>query len=142
MSATSLLRSRRRALAGLVSAVAVAGAVAGCGSTAASTGTSTAAAATATPPSTAGAPPAMGQPVTGTAAAKAKAAALAKYKGTVEQIMQLDDGSYVVHVIQSSGTEVHVAVSKDFTVTGTQQGGPPAGDGTPPAGAPATGAAA
>ena len=38
------------------------------------------------------------------------------------------DGSYVVHVIQSNGDgEVHVLVSKDFEVTGVQQGGPPAG---------------
>ena len=40
---------------------------------------------------------------------------------------ELSDGSYVVHVIQSNGDgEVHVLVSKDFEVTGVQQGGPPA----------------
>jgi hypothetical protein len=38
--------------------------------------------------------------------------------------MKLDDGSYVVHVITSNG-EYHVAVSKDFEVTGAQPGGAP-----------------
>lgn len=70
------------------------------------------------------APPGFGTQATGVAAEKAKAAAVAKYPGNVEGVMQLSDGSYVVHVITSSG-EVHVAVSKDFTVTGTEQG--PAG---------------
>ena len=39
-----------------------------------------------------------------------------------------------MHVIQSDGDgEVHVLVSKDFEVTGVQQGGPPAGAaGAPP----------
>jgi hypothetical protein len=74
----------------------------------------------------------FGTPVSGATAAKAKTAALAKYKGTVERVMKLDDGSYVVHVITSSG-EYHVAVSKDFKVTGAQQGGPGA-SGAPPAG--------
>ena len=78
------------------------------------------------------APPGFGTPDSGATAAKAKTAALAKYKGTVERVMKLDDGSYVVHVITSSG-EYHVAVSKDFKVTGAQQGGPGAG-GAPPAG--------
>jgi hypothetical protein len=46
----------------------------------------------------------------------------------VERVVQLPDGSYEVHVITSSG-EQHVLVSKDFEVTGTQQGGPPPGFG-------------
>ena len=74
-----------------------------------------------------GAPPGMGTAVTGTTLTKLKAAATAKYPGTIEHAMQLPDGSYEVHVIQSGGTEVHVLVSKDFKVTGTQQGGPPSG---------------
>jgi hypothetical protein len=41
--------------------------------------------------------------------------------------MKLDDGSYEVHVIRSGGEEVHVLVSKDFRITGTEQGGPPPG---------------
>src|SRR3954470_14008260 len=69
------------------------------------------------PPGAAG----MGTAVTGTAAAKARAAAIAKHPGTVEAVMRLADGSYVVHVITTSG-ELHVAVSKDFRVTGSAEG--------------------
>jgi hypothetical protein len=86
------------------------------------------------------APPGFGIPVTGAAATKVKNAALAKYSGTVEHVMKLPDGSYVVHVITSSG-EVHVRVSKSFQVTGIDQGGPPGPQGTAPrpqGGAPAT----
>ena len=72
------------------------------------------------------APAGMGTPVTGTTLDKLEKAATAKYPGTLERAMQLDDGSYVVHVMRSSGGEVHVLVSKDFGVTGTEQG-PPAG---------------
>jgi hypothetical protein len=75
-------------------------------------------------------PPGFGTPVTGAVAAKVKAAVLARYSGTVERIMKLPNGSYVAHVITSSG-ELHVAVSKDFKVTGVQHGGPPGG--MPPA---------
>jgi hypothetical protein len=75
-------------------------------------------------------PPRFGSPATGTTAAKAKAAALAKYSGTVERVMKLSDGSYVVHVITSNG-ELHVAVSKDFKITGTQQRGPGGHGGMP-----------
>jgi hypothetical protein len=80
-----------------------------------------------------GAPPGgMGTAVTGATLTKLKAAATAKYPGTVERAMKLPDGSYVVHVVQSGGKgEVHVLVSKAFTVTGTQKGGPPGG-GAPP----------
>jgi hypothetical protein len=67
--------------------------------------------------------PGFGAPATGAAADKAKAAALAKYKGTAERVIKLSDGSYLVHVIGSNG-EYRVAVSKDFKVTGAQQGGP------------------
>jgi hypothetical protein len=72
---------------------------------------------------------AMGTQVTGDTLSKLKAAVAAKYPGTVEQAMKLQDGSYEVHVIGSTGTETHVLVSKDFKITGTQQGGPPAGAG-------------
>jgi hypothetical protein len=67
--------------------------------------------------------PGFGTPVAGAEADKAEAAALAKYKGTAERVMKLDDGSYVVHVI-TSNSEYHVSVSKNFEVTGAQQGGP------------------
>jgi hypothetical protein len=47
--------------------------------------------------------------------------------------MQAQDGSDVVHVITSGG-EWHVAVSRDFQVTGAEsrggfRGGPPSADG-------------
>jgi hypothetical protein len=79
-------------------------------------------------------PPGFGTPATGADAAKAKAAALAKYDGTAERVMKLSDGSFLAHVL-SSNSEYHVRVSKDFKVTGAQQGGP-GGRGGPPAGAP------
>lgn len=71
-----------------------------------------------------GPPPGFGNEVTGAAAAKAKAAALAKYPGTVERVVQLPDGSYIVHVLRKSGGEVHVHVSKTFAVLGVEQGMP------------------
>jgi hypothetical protein len=93
----------------------------------------TSAAAQGTPPAgqAAGArgatPPGMGTEVTGTTLAKLKAAATARYPGTVERAMELADGSYVVHVVRSDGSgEVHVLVSKAFAVTGVDTG-PPAG---------------
>jgi hypothetical protein len=72
------------------------------------------------------APPGFGTRATGDAADKAAAAATAEYDGDVEGVMQLQDGSYVVHVITSSG-EVHVAVSEHFEVTGVDEGGPGGG---------------
>ena len=90
------------------------------------------------PPSGAGGavPPGLGTPVTGATLAKVKAAALAKYPGTVERAFKLADGSYEVHVFKSGGSEVHVLVSKTFAVTGVQAGGPPSGaaDQAPPTG--------
>lgn len=75
----------------------------------------------------------FGTPVTGDTLTKLKSVVTAKYAGaSVEQAMKLQDGSYEVHVIQSSGTEVHVLVSAAFKITGTEQGGGPGG--TPPAG--------
>jgi hypothetical protein len=132
MTRTTPLRRHRRTLAGAVAALAVGGLLAGCGSS--STGTTSASNAAATTPGTAsstqGMPPGMGMAVAGAAADKAKAAALAKYKGTVERVMKLPDGSYVVHVLRTSGGEVHVEVSKAFQVTGTEQG-PPTGAAPP-----------
>jgi hypothetical protein len=88
---------------------------------------------TTTPSSLRGTPPAggprgFGTPVTGAAAAKAKAAALARYPGSVERVMKAPTGTgYEVHVMQSGGSEVHVLVSSSFQVTGTETGGPPSG---------------
>jgi hypothetical protein len=80
--------------------------------------------------------PGFGTPATGADATKAKAAALAKYPGTVESVAKLPNGNYIVHVLTSNGGEQHVAVSKDFKVSGTQQFGPRGAGGagaTPPA---------
>jgi hypothetical protein len=62
--------------------------------------------------------PGTGTIITGAAADKAKAAAVAKYPGgTVNRVLQLSDGSYAVHRIDTSAPH-HVFVSKDFKVTG------------------------
>jgi hypothetical protein len=56
--------------------------------------------------------------ITGAAANKAKAVALAKYPGgTVNRVLKLSDGSYAVHMIKISWPH-HVFVSKSFKVTG------------------------
>jgi hypothetical protein len=63
--------------------------------------------------------PGTGTIVTGAAADKAKAAALAAgYQGTVNRVLKLGDGSYAVHLFATSGPH-HVFVSQDFKVTGT-----------------------
>jgi hypothetical protein len=85
-------------------------------------------------------PGGMGTDVTGATLAKLKAVVTARYPGTIEHALALSDGSYVVHVIRSNGTEVHVAMSKAFKITGTQTGGPPGG--ARPGGAPPTGTGA
>jgi hypothetical protein len=63
--------------------------------------------------------PGTGTIITGAAADKAKAVAVAKYPGgTVNRVLKLSDGSYAVHRILT-GAPHHVFVSKDFKVTGT-----------------------
>src|SRR3954452_23360951 len=81
-----------------------------------------------------GGPPGFGQPVTGSTAAKVKAAALARYPGTVERVMALPNGGYVAHVFRTGGSEVHVLVNRGFQVTGVDVG--PPGGGPPPGAAP------
>jgi hypothetical protein len=77
-----------------------------------------------------GGPRPFGQPVTGATATKVKAAALARYPGTVEQVVALPGGrGYVAHVIRSNGTELHVLVNSTFQVVGAQAG---PGPGAPP----------
>jgi hypothetical protein len=62
--------------------------------------------------------PGTGTIITGAAADKAKAAAVAKYpEGTVNRVLKLSDGSYAVHRIGTSAPH-HIFVSKDFKVTG------------------------
>jgi hypothetical protein len=56
--------------------------------------------------------------ITGAAANKAKAVALARYPGgTVNRVLKLSDRSYAVHMIKISWPH-HVFVSKNFKVTG------------------------
>jgi hypothetical protein len=56
--------------------------------------------------------------ITGAAANKAKAVALAKYPGgTVNRVLKLSDGSYAVHMIKINWPH-HVFISKNFKVTG------------------------
>jgi succinate dehydrogenase/fumarate reductase flavoprotein subunit len=63
--------------------------------------------------------PGTGTIITGAAADKAKAAALAAgYEGTVNRVLKLSDGSYAVHLFATSGPH-HFFVSTDFNVTGT-----------------------
>jgi hypothetical protein len=63
--------------------------------------------------------PGTGTIITGEAADKAKAVAVAAYPGgTVNRVLQLSDGSYAVHRI-GTGSPHHIFVSKDFKVTGT-----------------------
>ena len=63
--------------------------------------------------------PGSGTIITGAAADKATAVAVAQYpEGTVNRVLQLSDGSYAVHRI-NTGSPHHIFVSKDFNVTGT-----------------------
>ena len=62
--------------------------------------------------------PGTGTIITGAAANKAKAVALAKYPGgTVNRVLKLGDGSYAVHMIKISWPH-HVFVNTSFEVTG------------------------
>jgi pyruvate/2-oxoglutarate dehydrogenase complex dihydrolipoamide acyltransferase (E2) component len=63
--------------------------------------------------------PGQGTVITGAAADKATAAAVAAHpEGTVNRVLQLSDGSYAVHRIGTTGQH-HIFVSTDFKVTGT-----------------------
>jgi hypothetical protein len=57
-------------------------------------------------------------PLSGTVAAKVRAAALAKVSGTVERVETNVDGSapYEAHIRKADGTEVEVQVNKDYSV--------------------------
>ena len=75
-----------------------------------------------------------GPDLTGPAATKAAEAALSKFPGDIERVTAGPGGSgYVVHVIQGDGDEVHVAVSDEFKVLGSDagRGGPGFGGGAP-----------
>jgi hypothetical protein len=128
---------KRRFLALTTAGVLAVGGLAACGSSSSTTSTTattsgTASGQTANSQAPTGRPPGgrpgmgMGAPVTGSAATKASNAATAKYAGTAERVLKVSDGSYVVHVLTSTG-ELRVKVSKAFAVTGVQQGAPPQG---------------
>lgn len=77
--------------------------------------------------------------LTGATASKVRAAALAKYPGATIQRVETDsDGVYEAHIVTKAGQPVIVQVGKNFTVTGTDTGGP----GMPGGGAGATGRSA
>lgn len=64
--------------------------------------------------------PGSGTIITGTAADKAKAAAVAAYPGgTVNRVVLLSNGEYNVHIIAVNWPH-HVFVSKDFKVVGAE----------------------
>jgi hypothetical protein len=64
--------------------------------------------------------PGTGTIITGAAADRAKAAALAAYPGgTVNRVVQLSNGEYNVHMIAVNWPH-HVFVSQDFKVVGAQ----------------------
>jgi len=63
--------------------------------------------------------------LTGSTATKVRAAALAKYpSATIQRVETDSDGVYEAHIVTAGGQELTVQVGKDFTVTGTQTGGP------------------
>ena len=63
--------------------------------------------------------------LTGSTAAKVKAAVLAKYPGATFVRVETDsDGVYEAHITKADGTEVAIEVDKSFAVTGEEQGGP------------------
>jgi hypothetical protein len=66
--------------------------------------------------------------LTGTTAAKVRAAALAKYpRATIQRVETDSDGVYEAHIVTSGGKEVTVQVGKSFKVTGVDQGHGPGG---------------
>ena len=76
------------------------------------------------------------------AAAKAVTAAQAKVPGgTASSVRATSSGTYVVDVLKSDGTEVHVLLDARFAVTSVEEGGPGGrgGPGGPPGGAPGSG---
>lgn len=71
-------------------------------------------------------------PLTGTEAEKVTAAAQAAVPGgTVIRVETDNDGVYEAHMTKADGTEVVVAVDKDFNVTGVEEFGGRGGHGGP-----------
>ena len=127
--------------AGIASAATSGGATAATSSTAAASGSSTAAA-----PNPATMTHGPGETLlTGTNAAKAKAAALAAVPGATIIRVETDSGgaAYEAHMTKSDGSDVTVKMDSNFKVIATQSGfgtggpGGPGGPGRPGAAAPA-----
>ncbi len=73
--------------------------------------------------------------LTGSTATNVRDAALAEYPdATIQRVETDSDGVYEAHIVTNAGEQVIVQVGKDFTVTGTQTGGPggPGGPGAAP----------
>ena len=71
-----------------------------------------------------------GADLSGGDAQKAATAATGKYPGQIERVTAGPSGDgYIVHVIQEDGNEVHVFVSPDFDVEGSDAGRGPGGPG-------------
>ena len=71
------------------------------------------------------------QPLTGDTKAKVEAAVLAAYPGATIERSETDNGGvYEAHITTADGDELTVLVGEDFTVTGTQTGGPRGDDST------------
>ncbi|MCU1608071.1 MAG: hypothetical protein JWP46_4536 [Modestobacter sp.] len=65
------------------------------------------------------------QLLTGDTKTKVEAAVLAKYAGaTIERTESDSDGVYESHIVTSDGSHLIVQVGSDFSVTGTDSGGP------------------
>src|SRR3954447_4051618 len=61
--------------------------------------------------------------LTGTTAAKVRAAALAKYPGaSIERVETDADGVYEAHLTTTAGDDLIVQVDESFTITGTETG--------------------
>jgi hypothetical protein len=124
--------------AGLIASGVVAGGILA-GTFSASAATTTAPAASSSSSTSATATANQSQPqrsdeklLTGDTKTKVEAAVLAKYAGaTIVRTETDSDGVYESHIVTSVGQATIVQVGKDFSVTGTQTGGPGGHGGAP-----------
>ena len=72
------------------------------------------------------------QLLTGDTATKVRDVALAKYPdATIQRVETDSEGVYEAHIVTAAGDLVIVQVGADFTITGTQTGGPGPNGGPP-----------
>ena len=70
--------------------------------------------------------------LTGDTATKVRDVALAKYPdATIQRVETDSEGVYEAHIVTAAGDQVIVQVGADFTITGTQTGGPGPNGGPP-----------